>query len=276
MEPLERDAARCLRLLQRSPDLAVGDGVRPADRPHVAPGASTEPRPRGRGWLAALLRLPPHEPASTEPRPRGRGSKDRIACIGVFEAVLQRSPDLAVGDGHDHDGRERQDRSASTEPRPRGRGWVIHLMPRRATGAPLQRSPGLAVGDGQKALFAWAGVDELQRSPGLAVGDGWRAGEVLLADADDASTEPRPRGRGWARSAVTHAAQAVALQRSPDLAVGDGSGHSIRLMRAPPLQRSPGLAVGDAAPGRGTSGEPRRGFNGAPASRSGMGRAAAF
>ncbi len=84
--------------------------------------------------------------ASTEPRPRGRGW-----CVKGGEAhiipLLQRSPDLAVGDG-----------SAS------------ELLWKKSTG--LQRSPDLAVGDGDVLAAIKAGFRLLQRSPDLAVGDG--------------------------------------------------------------------------------------------------------
>ncbi len=208
-------------VLQRSPDLAVGDGTGstiPRPRPPRFNGAPTSRS--GMGALRSSLPLSDDcfngaptsrsgmgpavvrhrlavEPASTEPRPRGRGWYAAGAADGATY-LLQRSPDLAVGDGAS----SRSDRSsaasmASTEPRPRGRGW------------------------------------------------GRRSCCDLIA-VRCASTEPRPRGRGWAERPARELRR-VLLQRSPDLAVGDG-----KARRA------------DARPRW-------RGFNGAPTSRSGMG-----
>src|SRR6266545_6282564 len=84
-------------VLQRSPDLAVGDRIRiydPCPPLHGFNGAPTSRsgivsvRENGEKGLAM---------ASTEPRPRGRGSFNRPAQVLAAEQ-LQRSPDLAVGD----------------------------------------------------------------------------------------------------------------------------------------------------------------------------------
>src|SRR6266568_2479690 len=95
-----RLARRVGPVLQRSPDLAVGDGpparssstrptsfngaptsrsgmVREGRRGAHHPAASTEPRPRGRGWVRVGAALEEVYRASTEPRPRGRGWSPR-------------------------------------------------------------------------------------------------------------------------------------------------------------------------------------------------------
>src|SRR6266568_531319 len=300
--------------LQRSPDLAVGDGSSaaatrttpvcfngaPTSRSGMVapPGleglrllASTEPRPRGRGWAEGRARRGVRGLASTEPRPRGRGW-DLTALESLYALVLQRSPDLAVGDGSPAPATPLTSLPASTEPRPRGRGWPS-LRIRRAHVSTLQRSPDLAVGDGA------AGLDAAH--PRFV-----------------ASTEPRPRGRGWSSASsrstghgsrfngaptsrsgmgfcflrclsrficfngaptsrsgmvqqhLEDQRQALRLQRSPDLAVGDGACRLADDNAQIVLQRSPDLAVGDG-------GTPKKRaiswtcFNGAPTSRSGMG-----
>ncbi len=230
--------------------------------------ASTEPRPRGRGWAEGRARRGVRGLASTEPRPRGRGW-DLTALESLYALVLQRSPDLAVGDGSPAPATPLTSLPASTEPRPRGRGWPS-LRIRRAHVSTLQRSPDLAVGDGA------AGLDAAH--PRFV-----------------ASTEPRPRGRGWSSASsrstghgsrfngaptsrsgmgfcflrclsrficfngaptsrsgmvqqhLEDQRQALQLQRSPDLAVGDGSAAQERLVPLKVLQRSPDLAVGDGS-----------------------------
>ncbi len=182
------------RLLQRSPDLAVGDrvpvslGVATTSRLQRSPDLAVGDRVRQDNELVARLL------ASTEPRPRGRGSK-----------VERRAQSLRL--------------PASTEPRPRGRGSPArHEDARRAA---------------------------------------------------QASTEPRPRGRGSA-AIGTEADGRALLQRSPDLAVGDRtsgcwwSRSRRRCFNGVPTSRS---GIGGPA-GRGAHADPR--FNGAPTSRSGI------
>src|SRR5690242_14041621 len=60
--------------------------------------ASTEPRPRDRGWRVPRRRGAPEEGASTEPRPRDRGWK-KPAKKSPATTKLQRSHDLATVDG---------------------------------------------------------------------------------------------------------------------------------------------------------------------------------
>src|SRR6266568_2500160 len=183
--------------LQRSPDLAVGDGSSaaatrttpvcfngaPTSRSGMVapPGleglrllASTEPRPRGRGWAEGRARRGVRGLASTEPRPRGRGWR-----------VPPR-------------GRQRPDR-ASTEPRPRGRGWG-HAEEAGDLMDLLQRSPDLAVGDGVQRARRAPRVRRFNGAPTSRSGMARRLRDA--ARPGDASTEPRPRGRGWHHPAL--------------------------------------------------------------------------
>ena len=70
---------------------------------NTAIGASTGPRPRGRGMVAGRDWLQSHEPASTGPRPRGRGMRALGDGVPVFH-------------------------HASTGPRPRGRGMAEEII----------------------------------------------------------------------------------------------------------------------------------------------------
>jgi len=160
--------------------------------------------------------------------------------------LLQRSPDLAVGD--------RGPATFVTSPFVTSPIFV------------LQRSPDLAVGDRNALNEQLVQELSLQRSPDLAVGDraGGADGDVedacfngaptsrsgidvralLHEPRAPASTEPRPRGRGSSTGSIDTLPSA-SLQRSPDLAVGDR-------VAATPAQ------------------SPISGFNGAPTSRSGI------
>ncbi len=177
---------------------------------------------------------------------------------------------------------------ASTEPRPRGRGTVRGVRARRS-GVVLQRSPDLAVGERFAPRSKSKCESKLQRSPDLAVGErgttcrtrsrstgfngaptsrsgnGRLVAEVRLVE--EASTEPRPRGRGTAASSKVNA-RGLMLQRSPDLAVGERSTWMSTTSCSSGLQRSPDLAVGERCRAwRGCTSS--RSFNGAPTSRSG-------
>ena len=136
--------------------------------------------------------------------------------------------------------------------------------------ASLQRSPDLVVGDRKKALGIRGRVTMLQRSPDLVVGDrfgvwhasarivgfngaptSWSGIVPLLGDpalTKEASTEPRPRGRGSSTSGSCAGAQST-LQRSPDLVVGDRKDDYGVIAYTRELQRSPDLVVGDRTTG---------------------------
>ncbi len=189
-------ARGCYVRLQRSPDLAVGDGSATPDRPPAPPrfngaptsrsgmdvprrargvagGASTEPRPRGRGWLPPPPPGPLEREASTEPRPRGRGW--RVAPARGGAPPLASTEPRPRGRGWQAGPVPRGlSRRASTEPRPRGRGWLVGWFP-LAPPPTLQRSPDLAVGDGRAVAPGFVASGQLQRSPDLAVGDGTAA-----------------------------------------------------------------------------------------------------
>ncbi len=136
----------CRSLLQRSPDLAVGEGsgLRGAA---LAEGSRFNGAPTSRsGKAVGADRREPRPEASTEPRPRGRG-RLRPAGPPASASRLQRSPDLAVGEGW-------------VAGPSRAAGWCFN-------GAPTSRS-------GKVAQAGWHHHEEglLQRSPDLAVGEG--------------------------------------------------------------------------------------------------------
>src|SRR6266568_2753615 len=180
--------------------------------------ASTEPRPRGRGWLELpedAKRLPV---ASTEPRPRGRGWEVAVGAEAPVQ-MLQRSPDLAVGDGATSSPRRRGPSSFNGAPTSRsGMGPSSEeclATPVCFNGAPTSRS-GMVAPPGLEGLRLLASTEPRPR------GRGWAEGRARRGVRGLASTEPRPRGRGWDLTAL-ESLYALVLQRSPDLAVGDGS-----------------------------------------------------
>ncbi len=274
-------------VLQRSPDLAVGDRCTGSACSSTSTGFNGAPTSRS-GIAGARERAPPGERASTEPRPRGRGSLEALE-IQIVENLLQRSPDLAVGD------RQRRAR----------------LRPRRArfNGAPTSRS-GIAGGTRSRstsspgfngAPTSRSGIEAALRGTGLRR---WRFNGAPTSRSgigldlsrretrERASTEPRPRGRG-STAAGPAAMRDLRLQRSPDLAVGDRrrtaaqSGGSSGFNGAPTSRSGIGPVLRRHGVGRSASTEPRprgRGsgagaratrpanacFNGAPTSRSGI------
>src|SRR6266568_2033532 len=157
------------RLLQRSPDLAVGDGD---DLSVLGPSqrvASTEPRPRGRGWEVAV------------------GAEAPVQ-------MLQRSPDLAVGDGATASPRRRGPSSFNGAPTSRsGMGPSSEECLERGrgfNGAPTSRS-GMGSGYATPSALATRFNGAPTSRSGMALLQ-LRRGPRLFA-----STEPRPRDRGW-------------------------------------------------------------------------------
>ncbi len=251
-------------MLQRSPGIAAGDrGGHPR-------GA------RGRG-------------ASTEPRHRGRGSDAGLAYLRTkrarFNGAPASRPGIALAGGYDN-----ESALASTEPRHRGRGSIPRSGPRTCAYA-LQRSPGIAAGDRRRPPARQLGSDGFNGAPasrpGIATGGGRdrapsscfngapasrpgidETGQSLKQSAS-ASTEPRHRGRGSARRRATR----PRLRRASTEPRHRGRGSSQQGFEydgVQLLQRSPGIAAGDRSGPRSFS-SCSGCFNGAPASRPGIG-----
>ena len=181
-------------------------------------GASTEPRPRGRGSPGSSTQQPRLLQASTEPRPRGRGSQDSHHDWFICRE-LQRSPDLVVGDRY-----QRASRARDTH------GF---------NGAPTSWS-GIAV----SPCVVWLDELELQRSPDLVVGDRRPIPGCRSTCRSCFNGAPTSWSGIVADSDVLTDAPAE-LQRSPDLVVGDRSSAFGPIDFVCRLQRSPDLVVGD-------------------------------
>ncbi len=205
MASLHWPAASTAFALQRSPDLAVGDGGASSTRRSASTRFNGAPTSRS-GMGRTRVRNYPVFSASTEPRPRGRGWAEGLGRAREHPA-LQRSPDLAVGDG-----------SRSCSPSARSTGCF--------NGAPTSRS-GMVARVRRRRDRLLASTEPRPR------GRGWDEPDEQAPRVDPASTEPRPRGRGWGGDLETKALGWL-LQRSPDLAVGDGGTEPV----------SPGRGVG--------------------------------
>jgi len=184
--------------------------------------ASTGPRPRGRGWVVAMIpvsalltrlqrgraRAGADGPASPTPRsslpPRFNGAAPARARMGNGFISCGACVHLA-----------------STGPRPRGRGWEPVCRQRHRRVVVLQRGRARAGADGgatatitSAALPGFNGAAPARARMGRWMGAGWwgwrcfngaapaRARMAALRDGQNpaslhASTGPRPRGRGW-------------------------------------------------------------------------------